>query len=282
MKNILSTVITLIIAFSSKAQYYYKDIIGVDDINQTIRLYKDNKVKSVTATGFDAEGRRSSEFSENRKFSAPGNLLLISTRNNVVDATSYYRFDKNGLLTSVSDTINAVSTVTTYSYNGPDLTTIKTLSRDKDTVYLDEQHVWIYNNGKPGKMYRVLDGRDTTEIRFSLDERGNVADEQTFRHGNPGEKIYYYYDDNNRLTDIVRFNTKARKLIPDFMFEYTDKNQVRQKLATVNAINVAYLLWTYVYNEQGLKIKEGSFQKKTFEEQKEMLGKIEYSYQFGE
>ena len=28
------------------------------------------------------------------------------------------------------------------------------------------------------------------------------------------DRIYYYYDEKNRLTDIVRYNKKAKKLLP--------------------------------------------------------------------
>jgi hypothetical protein len=92
-----------------------------------------------------------------------------------------------------------------------------------------------------------------------------------------GEKTYYYYDGKNRLTDIVRFNTKARRLLPDYMFEYTENNQVSQKITTLSMMDLGYLIWRYVYNDKGLKTKEASFNK-----DKAMTGKIEYSYRFGQ
>ena len=81
----------------------------------------------------------------------------------------------------------------------------------------------------------------------------------------------------NCPSDIVRFNTKARRLLPDYMFEYTEQNQVSQKITTLSMMDLGYLIWRYVYDDKGLKTKEASFNK-----DKVMTGKIEYSYQFGQ
>ena len=59
-------------------------------------------------------------------------------------------------------------------------------------------------------------------------KKGNVIEELPYIKKISGEKTYYYYDGKNRLTDIVRFNTKARRLLPDYMFEYTENNQVSE------------------------------------------------------
>jgi hypothetical protein len=126
-------------------------------------------------------------------------------------------------------------------------------------------------------MLKILNNNDTTEVRFTLGERGNVVEELPFIKHVSGEKTYYYYDDKNRLTDIVRYNAKARRLLPDYMFEYTDKNRVSQKITTLSMMDLGYLIWRYVYDDKGLKTKEASFNK-----DKVMTGKIEYSYQFGQ
>jgi len=147
-----------------------------------------------------------------------------------------------------------------------------------DSIYVNEVHQWFYNDqGKPLRMLRILNNNDTTEVRFTLDEKGNVTEELPFVKKVSGEKTYYYYDDKNRMTDIVRFNTKARRLLPDYMFEYTEKNQVSQKITTLSMMDLGYLIWRYVYDDKGLKTKEASFNK-----DKVMTGKIEYSYRFGQ
>ena len=79
------------------------------------------------------------------------------------------------------------------------------------------------------------------------------------------------------MTDIVRFNTKAGRLLPDYMFEYSANNQVSQKITTLSAGGTGYLIWRYAYDDRGLKTTEASFNRN-----KEMTGKIKYSYLFGQ
>jgi len=280
MKNILGSFFLLMSSATLHAQYYYKDLIGTREINQTIRLYLSNKVLSAEATGFDGDGVKNSDFSETHNFFADKNLLKIATRNKTDIINEYYRFDGKGLLTNKSDTSSSLVSTTTYSYdekNNPAL--IKNMVTDTgDSIYVNEVHQWFYNDqGKPLRMLRILNNNDTTEVRFTLDEKGNVTEELPFVKKVSGEKTYYYYDDKNRMTDIVRFNTKARRLLPDYMFEYTEKNQVSQKITTLSMMDLGYLIWRYVYDDKGLKTKEASFNK-----DKVMTGKIEYSYRFGQ
>ncbi|MBS1656331.1 MAG: hypothetical protein JSU05_15870, partial [Bacteroidetes bacterium] len=81
----------------------------------------------------------------------------------------------------------------------------------------------------------------------------------------------------NRLTDIVRYNEKLKKLLPDYMFEYSDAGQVIQKITVPANRAAGYLIWRYQYNNNGLKTKEACFDK-----DKQLTGKIEYVYSFGQ
>jgi hypothetical protein len=288
MKNILGSFFILIGSATLHAQYYYKDLIGTRDFNQTIRLYFSNKVLSAEATGFDGDEAKNSDFSETYNFFADRSLLKIATRNKSVITNEYYRFDPKGLLINKSDTSSSLASTgtytylvstTTYTYNDKDNPVLikNTVSDASDSIYATEVHQWFYNDqGKPVRMLKISDNNDTTEVRFTLDDKGNVIEELPFVRQISGEKTYYYYDDKGRLTDIVRFNTKARRLLPDYMFEYTEKNQVAQKITTLSMMDLGYLIWRYVYDDKGLKSKEASFNK-----DKVMTGKIEYSYQFG-
>ncbi|MGZ8556996.1 MAG: hypothetical protein ACXWWC_01615, partial [Chitinophagaceae bacterium] len=116
---------------------------------------------------------------------------------------------------------------------------------------------------------------DSSEYRFTLDEKGNVADEQFYRRNVGIDSIFYYYDEKNRLTDIVRFNKKAKKLLPSVMFEYDESNRIIQKMTILSSSNPDYLIWRYIFNDKGLKTKEALFNK-----QKELTGRIEYAYTF--
>jgi hypothetical protein len=286
MKNISIAGLVLMVSLSLHSQYYYKDIIGTQELNQTIKLYLNNKVQAVEASGYDGEGVRNSDFSETQNFYADRSLLKIANRNKTTISNQYYRFDGRGLLASITDTSSSLISTTTYNYdekNNPVL--IKNVVTDADdSINQSETHQWFYNpDGKPVRMLRIVNNNDTTDVRFTLDEKGNAIEELPFIKKLSREKTYYYYDSKNRLTDIVRYNVKARRLLPDYMFEYSGNNQVLQKITTLSSNGLPYLTWRYVYDDKGLKTKEATFIKPkeaTSNQDQIMTGKIEYSYRF--
>src|ERR1700741_5164647 len=147
-----------------------------------------------------------------------------------------------------------------------------------------ETHTWLYNAaGKPDKMWVIVTNTgstsniDSMEIRFVLDEDGNIGEERTFKKGVQTNYLYYYYNDKNELSDIVRFSRKFNKLIPDIMFEYDGKGRVVQRITVTSDRVVGYLIWRYIFDEKGLKTKEY-----LFNNDKKLTGKIEYTYTFGQ
>ena len=93
---------------------------------------------------------------------------------------------------------------------------------------------------------------------------------------------YYFYDDQHRLTDITRYNVKADRLLPDFMFTYDDNNQVIQRITVVSSARIPdYFTWRYGYDAKGLKTKEVLYGKKK-DSGDDLKGKIEYSYSFAQ
>jgi YD repeat-containing protein len=96
------------------------------------------------------------------------------------------------------------------------------------------------------------------------------------KNGRMTGNLYYYYNDKNQMTDIVRYNDRAQRLLPDYMFEYSPAGQVIQKI-TVPGNNSEYLIWRYQYDARGLKIKEACFDKA-----KQLIGRIEYQYTFSQ
>ncbi len=279
MKNLL-LLLVLPASLSAKAQYYYKDIIGALETTREMKTYLANKVLSVNSAGFDPQGMKTDDFSEQKDIRQNGTVLKTTTRNNPNTTVLFSRFDNQSRLVSVTDSTGDVKSVSAYSYDaGGKIISIKNTTDDKgDEINQTEIHQWFYNPaGQPQKMLRIVNEKDSTEYRFNTDEKGNVIDEQPFRKGIAGELIYYYYDDANRLTDIVRYNERLKKLLPDYMFEYDDNNRVIQKITLLSNLHLGYLIWRYVYNDKGLKTKEALFNK-----DKEMTGKIEYSYTFAQ
>ncbi len=278
MKSML-IVVFLTVFTAADAQYYYKDIIGTLESNHLLQTYRGQKVLSVSATGIKPDGSRSEEFKEEQLFSAAVNQLKIT---NVTEeagsSTFYYLTDAGGNIVTTIDSGAYVVSKRHFTYNEmklPSRIKFEVSSADKN-INETEEHVWVYNTkDKPVKMFRIKNGSDTVTIHLQLDENGNVIEEKPIVRGEEGEPVLYYYDDMNRLTDIVRYNTKAQMLLPDYMFEYDEKNNVIQKITTVPGKQTGYIIWRYLYNEAGLKTKEAVYNR-----DKELTGKIEYKYVF--
>ena len=114
---------------------------------------------------------------------------------------------------------------------------------------------------------------DTTVVSFIYDEENQVAEERWTKSNRSIETYYYYYNQKKQITDIVRYNRKAKAMLPDFIFEYNDMDQLSQMTQTQSG-SANYLIWRYTYNDQGLKVREVAYNK-----EKELMGRIEYSYQ---
>lgn len=286
MKNKL-LVALLLFSVTAKAQYYYRDIIGTKEVNDKMKAYVAAHVKSVTAAGYDPRGTKSPDYNEWQDVQDNGASLKTTTRNGQTVSSTYYKFDSKTRLTTARDSTTDVESITTYAYdNMGNPVNIKTTTKDAfhDFDQTSERQ-WSYKDGKPTKLLLIVNGNDSMEYKFTLDEHMNVADEMIFHQGGSRNKldiaydpnkVYFFYDDRSRLTDITRYNEKAKELLPDFMFEYDDNNRVIQKITVMaNSRTSDYLLWRYGFNDQGLKTKEVLYNRA-----KELQGKIEYTYSF--
>src|SRR5215813_8086626 len=92
MKNIV-LFLSFLVSVTLNAQYYYDDILGTQDINNKMKAYLVAKVKSVTATGYDPQGNKTTDFNEWQDVQANGSVLKITTRNGQTVARTYYQFD---------------------------------------------------------------------------------------------------------------------------------------------------------------------------------------------
>ena len=271
-------ILAVIGCISSNAQYYYKDIIGTSETAITLQAYMKNKVNRVSLNSFDADGTKSEAFFVSQIFNPSQKTLQTITKSGVSDESILLSFiNANGQVVKTIDSNQKLVSTALYQYaeNGS-LTNVTLISTDSSKAFSQvEEHLWQYENGKVKRMVRVKNKVDTIYIQFKLDDAGNVIEEQSVRNGKVSDPVYYYYDAQNRLTDIVRFNNKAKRLLPEYMFEYSASNQIIQKI-TVPSNGSQYLIWRYQYDERGLKIKEAIYNK-----QKQLTGKIEYLYSFG-
>ena len=275
--NKLPFLFVLLFFFDAHSQYYYKDLVAAADITRQMKTYTVNNIQRVTAKGITPEGGSAPDFNEVYEINANGTVLKITTTVNKVVSSLRHSFNDRGLLISTVDSAVNVKSTSTYTYDATGkIISISNIATDADSsgdFSQTEVHQYIYKNGKLDKMWRIINKTDSLEVRFVTDENGNVLEERSFKRGVLSDPIYYYYDDRNRLTDIVRFNYKANRLLPDYLFEYDDNDRVIQKITTTSGKNLGYLTWRYLFDEKGLKTKEALFNK-----DKQLQGRIDYSY----
>ncbi|HET9054564.1 MAG TPA: hypothetical protein VFM90_10340, partial [Cyclobacteriaceae bacterium] len=258
------------------SQYYYHDIVLTAQNQQQQQLYKKNRIAQVKLLSYEANGQPAENF-----------ICEVTPANNYTQINTYTKTDltgtssltafynANGQLYRSTDSSNESVNKYEYSYNTAGRLLVASNMSEGFTskIQQKETHEWKYNNdGCPETMLRIKNGTDTTIVKFVCDSQGNVTEEESWWHNVSKEKIYYYYDALNRLTDVVRYHTRLARLLPDYMFEYNDKGQLAQMIA-VQQGGSDYLVWRYVYAENGLKTGELCLNK-----QKKLVGKMEYQY----
>ena len=261
--------------FACFSQYYYKDLLTTREVNHNFLLYKTSKVTRIKLNSFQGNTPVTEGFICEQKLSA--NQMVTYTK--TADAGEAFftaSYNPKSLLVKTVDSTEETVSITRYDYDEEDrILNISNETRARDgSSQTDEVHTWQYNQaGKPVKMIRIKNKRDTTTVQFTLDEKGNVAEEGR-SGGREAEKIYYYYDDQNRLTDIVRYNNVAKRLLPDYIFEWEENGELATMLVVPEGSS-DYLKWYYKYDEAGLKAIDFCYNKR-----KELQGKIEYNYSY--
>ena len=273
----LFVALTLFTSSFTFAQYYYKDIIGTRESADLITSYRNNKVRTVVLNSYTINNTPIDNFSIQQEYLASQQALRTVTKSEYAGISFLTSFiDANGRVVKTLDSANGFVNTTIYNYNpNGNLIAVLFSAGDTLTAVKTDDHLWQYDaQNRVRQMLRIKNKKDTAIVSFKLDEQGNVVEEQERRRAITDEPYYYYYDANNRLTDIVRFNKKASRLLPEQMFEYSASNQVIQRI-NVPQNSDDYLIWRFAYDNRGLKTKEVIFNK-----QREQTGKVEYVYTF--
>ena len=170
-----------------------------------------------------------------------------------------------------------VESSTLYSYHEMGLPAL-IQSTTNDTflsALTGEIHQYFYKpDGSPDYAYIIRNQSDTVQVNFTTDNQKLVLEETWTRRKKEIEKYYYYYNDKQQLTDIVRFNSKSNKLLPDFVYTYNEAGNIIQMIQVPRTGN-NYITWKYIYNEKGLKTTENCFNK-----EKQLLGTVVFSYDY--
>ena len=279
MRRSFLVILVLISALSSTAQYYYKDIVGIQEASDLFKSYLKNGVTRVLVNSYDADNVKSDFLFVQQEFSASKRMLKTVTGTGAENGNTsilYTYADADGRIIRTIDSSGIVISITTYTYEPSGNLAVVSISAADTTSDQSEQHIWQWAGGKPSKMLRIKNKRDTAVVDFKLDENGNVVEEVETRKKVQSKPYFYYYNNNHQLTDIARFSERAGQLLPEYMFEYSSSNQVIQKI-TVPSNNSEYLIWRYQYNPQGLKTREVVYSK---HDKRNPMGKIEYLYSF--
>lgn len=273
----MATLAFFAVLTAARAQYYYKDIVTTSQINKTYQLLKANKVSLVNFGTF-IQNQPVEDGIQLEQTIDPKHNSVTTYTNTVAAGESWLisNYNNNGLLSKSTDSTKETTTTTLYSYDANNrLAQINSTAMAKDNSIVIEVHNWIYNSsGQPERMIKIKNSTDTTFVNFTADEKGNPGEEKATRNKYSLGITYYYYDTNNRLTDVARYHKKADRILPDYMFEYNDNNQLTQMIVVPDGSS-DYQTWRYTYNDQGLKQQEACYNK-----QKQLAGKIEYIYKY--
>jgi hypothetical protein len=266
--------IFILAAASGRSQYYYKDILDTRQTQLTWKSYFANKVGKVDILSTERNGEATPGFECTQTVSRDYHTIQTFTKSADVQPSILQSFyDVNGRLTKTVDTSDAYNSTTIYNYNAEgEIDTIINTSLETDNKLMtSENHIWTYKNGKAVLMIKIKNGSDTTVVNFTADEKGNIIEERSVHQKENLPAVYYYYDNDQRLTDIVRYNEKAQRLLPDYIFGYGPEGIA--SMIFVPAGSDDYERWIYEYDSRGLKSAETCFNKR-----KEIMAKIIYRY----
>jgi YD repeat-containing protein len=274
IKTPIIMLMALIMGSTTKAQYYYNDIVNNKQVLTELAVLKEKKIKGVKVTSLEATGEASEGFICQKKINRDFTEVEIYTETNESYPNSFISyFDRSGLLKKTVDSSEAGATTIDYTYDAAgrlvSIYSSKHFATDDDAGVVIEKHLYNYNNdGILQQMTLVKNNRDTTLYFFEADERGNVAIE---KNSKTSELYYYYYDSQNRLTDIVHSYSFQRKLFTEYQFEYNAAGQVVKMIASEKE-GAYFFTWRYHY-EDGLRVNERCYSKEG-----RIMGSVEYLY----
>ena len=281
MKNfftrILLTLPVFLLGISAvQAQYYYKDIYSNRQVASEFKILKSNDLKDVQVKSFESDGQPSQGFYCERRINHSFTQSQMISKSNITGQsvlTTDYNTDGYPVKTVEETPTTTNTTEFTYDSTHRLLSVTYTTRADQDSSGITETRQYLYKGpGNPVKMIRKRNQVVLSVIDFVKDSADNVIEEDVEGKSSLDKRYYYYYDSQNRLTDVVHYNELARRLLPDYMFEYNPQNQVSQMITTEEGSS-NYFTWMYTYNDLHLRESE-----KCFAKDKSLLGNITYLY----
>jgi len=272
----------LLFTARSMAQYYYQDIYNTRQTSNNMAQLKENNVRVQGVQSLDANMETDNDFRCQRILSPNFRQMRAITQSrgtglSIMTST----FSAKGTLMKTTDSTESSITTIQYRYDTAGrLTDIHTSSLSEagsNKFRITETRTYLYDEkGHLASMIhkKSLGGNDSTTVLFKTDEQGHVIEEQEYGKNLRSPRIYYNYDGQGRLTDVLRYHNAKKRMLPDYMFEY-DAQQRLSQMTTVNAETADYTVWKYKYDEKGLPLREECYGK-----EKALLGIVKYNYEF--
>lgn len=272
----------MVMAFSittARSQYYYNDILSNRTARENYLQLKKAGTRQMTVTSYNPDGSATEGFSVKQQ---------VNNRNNTIETVSTSAYSNPSVLTSVynsdgwpqsaTDSTDGSVARIVYSYTSGTTPTLNTVSSasgfpGETSNLFKEIRQYTFSGNLPKTMLRTKNGRDTLRVNFIPEEHGWIGEERWFEKGKPTEIYYYYYDASGRVTDVAHYNKTARKILPDYTFEYDATGRLASMMTVLNGTN-QYRTWRYTYDARGLKTGEVVYNK-----YKQQEGKLVYSYE---
>ncbi|RPE09164.1 hypothetical protein EGT74_19345 [Chitinophaga lutea] len=273
----LSTLLSaalLLLLHGASAQYYYQDIYSTGQTAATMAGFKANKVSFQHVKSLDANQQTDNDFVCIRGMNPSHRQMRAVTQSSVSGRSVLIStFNTAGRLTKTVDSaVNTIGTVQ-YQYTADGrLGEIQTLSKGREDKFrMTETRRYEYDT--TGRLQRLVikkGGLDSTLVQFKTDTAGRVTEEAA-----PGRsRVYYNYDAQGRLTDVLRYHPVRKRMLPDYSFEYGADGRLAQ-MTVINIEKGDYLIWKYSYDAKGLPAREECYGKG-----QELLGMIRYTYEY--
>ncbi len=257
-------------------QFYYKDIWNTTQLNKEMALLKANGIKGVSIKSFESDGEPSEGFYCEKKVDRNQRRTQTITRSNVTNQSLLTSiFDDDSHILQTTDSTSASLNKTIYNYDDMHrLIQITSFTRsDDDATGITEVHKITYNDsGMLAGINRSKNNQLFSTIIFKSDNNGNVIEEAETLNGRNIKKYFYYYDDKKNLIDVVSYNERAKRLLPEYMYEYNQLGQIKQMITTEEG-GENYYTWKYTYNDQRLRETE-----KCINKERKVMGSVEYKY----
>jgi hypothetical protein len=272
LKKICLFAFITVFASQSNAQYFYKDFIVNQQLEAEQQLLQQNKIRNIDIKSFEDDGTESEGFFCEKEISKNYKKTEVFTRANMSKPSLLTTlFDDNNRIIKVVDSTLGMVRRIDFEYNNKLLQKITSVTKATDDdgliTYFSETRLFGYDADKLKNLTISKSGKKDVQVLFTTDETGKVTLEKNTA---TGVTYYYYYDDKNRLTDVVKPAANG-KLKPDYMFEYNSSNQITQMTAVEDGSS-NYFIWKYNYSN-GLRTTE-----KCYSNERRMMGKVEYEY----